>query len=173
MFTALRVSANSMAHPGRIKHCNVCPVGVSKHFYLGLNNVSCFLHHHLTYTLDVQSGSGHTPRAPCLKQSPCALAGVGQSDAWQGLNLLRPPCLKEFVATSLVCQHLRRTLPLEKLPTHRHLPNTHLPRYAASSVLLPREQTNYRVSTPPLPPIWGFRYMVRIFGFYLPTPKSY
>jgi hypothetical protein len=49
------------------------------HVYLELKRSSCFLHHPLTWTLEVQPGSGHTPSAPCLKQSPCAIAEVGQS----------------------------------------------------------------------------------------------
>jgi hypothetical protein len=39
--------------------------------YFGLKRLSCFLHHPLTITFEVQSGSGHTPLAPCLTQSPC------------------------------------------------------------------------------------------------------
>jgi hypothetical protein len=34
--------------------------------HLGLNKLSCLAHHPLTCTLEEQSGSGHTPKAPCL-----------------------------------------------------------------------------------------------------------
>jgi hypothetical protein len=85
-----------------------------------LQALSCFLHRTLTNTLKVQPPTGQTPfrpLAPCLKQSPCAIVGVGQSGAWRHCVILpTPPCLKQSpCALALVvqpgCTHAARVSP--------------------------------------------------------------